>query len=385
MSNIIEATLPQLKRIIYRQCGLAPSKRTPIIMMGPPGCGKSAMPLSIFGQWHTELNCSQDEKESIAGQKYAQPDRDYVSLLLEPAAKEIFERAPQVPQVNGKPGAYLLIIEEIGQADSGMQKALGAVLNSRRIAGRKLPPNVVVIANGNGTQHSSGSGKLLPHLINRSGIYHVKRDADSWFQWAVKHKINEKILAFLNAKRDALYLTTDSEGTDPDDMLRAMLKKASAQGTNIPSLRSWTNYSYVLDAMEKEPDPISDEEHIIQAAAYVGQERAHEFVSLMNVKVPYRMDLLNGVVDWPSHPYEEWNCILREAKLTNIDTSERAAKILSKIDPEMVVIYLQVLKQRLTAEGGANALNPMRVLKTWPGMDYLISSESRYGAAMGAV
>lgn len=374
-----ETTIKEILSFIKLQWHIPAMSRQAVLMLGAPGWGKSMAPCELFEGRFAIYNANQAFREDAGGQKYAEPGSDNVKLLLGPEAKQLFDVAAAHPD---KPVG--LIIEEFPQGDAEVQKSLSPVLNDRLLCGRPLPDNVIVVANGNSTKHSSGANRGLAHITNRVAVFNLKHSVEEWKEWAASNDINEKILAYLTIKPQALYLAADANGQEEDTLIKAQLKKAASEYKAFPTPRSWTKFSYTFSAIQQSKKVVDQDTMIKYASAFIGTERAADFVALSACRVPERMDLLNGVEEWPTNPYEEWTCILREAKMTDQGTAEKVANILSNIDPEMVVVYFNVLRARLVKEPGANKLNPMIVLRTWPGFDKLISEDSRYGAAMRA-
>ena len=356
---------------------MPPEHRMSVLMVGTSGAGKSEAPRQIVGDLFVTLNLNEEYKEAFTGINYATPGVDHVTLLLQTKAKELFDMAEANPADD-----VMFQLEEFLQGDSEMQKAAAAVLNDRILVGRKLPENVIVVANGNPMGSNCGANKSMAHVINRCAVFHIKTVPMDGIKWMISQRLNEKVIAYLSAKPSAMFLSSDPDGGKDDEMLKLQLKRAANECKQMPTARSWTKFAYCLDAIEKSKRNTSDEELILFASSIIGEERAHDFVALMNCDIPDRMALLNGTADWPSNPYEEYSCIIREAKLTDMGTSEAVAKLLARVDPEMVSVYLDLLRTRLVNEG--NIVNPMKVMTTWPGFKYLIGDESRYGAVLGA-
>lgn len=101
----------------------------------------------------------------------------------------------------------LLHIDEIGQADNAVQKAIAPFVSpERRINNYTLPATVVVSLSTNSTVHRTGSAPILVHIRSRvATTLHLEPHLDSFLKRATIDSIHPHIMSFLKHSPAMLY------------------------------------------------------------------------------------------------------------------------------------------------------------------------------------
>ena len=101
----------------------------------------------------------------------------------------------------------LLHIDEIGQADHAVQKAIAPFVSpERRINNYRLPDSVAVSLSTNSAVHRTGSVPILVHIRSRvATTLHLEPNLDSFLERATVDDINPYIMSYLKSNPTMLY------------------------------------------------------------------------------------------------------------------------------------------------------------------------------------
>jgi hypothetical protein len=170
----------------------------------------------------------------------------------------------------------LIFLDEITAAPPSTQVAAYQLILNRRIGSYVLPPNVDMVAAGNRVTDRSVSYAMSAALANRFAPHiTVRTDFESWLNWAIKNKINSRIISYLeNNKQD---LCTFDPSTD---------QTAFATG------RTWKLFNDLLT------DDIDDSIMRTIAIGTVGEAVGVKYMlhHELTTNLPRAIDVLTGVV-----------------------------------------------------------------------------------------
>jgi hypothetical protein len=168
-------------------------------------------------------------------------------------------------------GEGLLFLDEIAQANLGLQTASGQLLYERRLGAYQLPEGWQIVIAGNRAEDRAGSSKPPSHLIGRVYTIDFKHDANDWLSWATNNDVSPWVVGFITQFPNRLNMF------DP--------KIVAPQS----SPRTWTNFSDVIK--------VSDQS-LWEDFAYttIGEENALEFTNFVRLSedLPNLKDILDG-------------------------------------------------------------------------------------------
>lgn len=190
----------------------APLKIMPSVMLwGAPGVGKSQLVRQIA-----------DSLENSTGKKVVVTDvrlllfnpvdlrgiptfdaTRTLSVWLRP---KIFDMDASSDVIN------VLFLDEITAAPQSVQAAAYQITLDRVVGEHKLPDNCIVIAAGNRVTDRSVAYKMPRALANRLLHIEIEVNFSSWAEWAIKNKVNKKVLGFLTFRRS--FLCEEPDGSD---------------------------------------------------------------------------------------------------------------------------------------------------------------------------
>jgi hypothetical protein len=243
----------------------------PVFLWGPPGIGKSELVAGLteeLGGHMIDLRLGQCEPTDLRGIPYFDRDRGVMNWAppIELPSKELAAKYPIV----------VLFLDEMNSAAPAVQGAAYQLILNRQVGTYRLPDNVVVIAAGNRESDKGVSYRMPSPLANRFVHLEVRKDFDSWFQWAVHNNIHKDVVGYISyAKQDLMEF-------DPKSASRA-----------FATPRSWSFVSQFLNDSEATDAELTD-----LIAGTVGEGLAVKFMAHRKVagQMPNPADVLAGKV-----------------------------------------------------------------------------------------
>jgi len=394
MSNAqIKSTLTQVIAFIKVEALKPPNLRKTIELIGPPSTGKTQSIAQLAKGNMTYLfapNLDQDVGDAMP---YANVEKKQMEYFMIPEFVEVFERAKQNPQ---RP--YIFMIDEPASCNVNIQKKMNDLKDTRTVAGRKLPDNVIIVTAGNSSADSASVGTTASHSIRRNRVFKIWYDPEGMFQYASQQGWHSDVLAYLAMCPTAWYSNTEA-GSEED--VRDMLRESSRNNEPYPCSSGWETISNDLKHYEatlesnqerikqgKKPMP-TYEPDIHSYASVVGPERATGFNSLRGYKIPEHADLLNGVAEFPEKPMPKWMTVTMCANKLTAGNSKKTIEVIRNLNPEMVEVFLtiggEVAKRYLKEQGKKVPHSTRMALLMYPGFrETLFAEGSRYAMALEA-
>jgi len=245
--------------------------KRPVFLWGPPGIGKSELVAGLteeLGGHMIDLRLGQCEPTDLRGIPYFDRDRGVMNWAppIELRSEDLAAKYPIV----------VLFLDEMNSAAPAVQGAAYQLILNRQVGTYKLPDNVVVIAAGNRESDKGVSYRMPSPLANRFVHLEVRKDFDSWFQWAVNNNIHKDVVGYISyAKQDLMEF-------DPKSASRA-----------FATPRSWSFVSQFLEDSEA-----TEAELVDLISGTVGEGLAVKFMAHRKVagQMPNPQDVLAGKV-----------------------------------------------------------------------------------------
>ena len=207
---------------LLRQCYGA---KTPLMVYGGPGIGKSEIPRQVFAQVAAEkklkysewsaLNKDEklhaiknpDEYFIFCDQRISQMDVTDLRGIPSFENKEMLETVPMSWVVYfTQPKAHgIIFFDEINLAAPIVAGSAYQIINDRAISDRTLGEDVYLIAAGNRSQDKAYTHAMPFPLKDRFCELEVTPDITDWTAWASGGNVNPHLIAFLQWKPDYLY------------------------------------------------------------------------------------------------------------------------------------------------------------------------------------
>ena len=297
--------------------------RTPILLTGAPGVGKS----SIVEQAAKAAGCDIILSHPVV----ADPtDAKGLPWLDKDGETAKFLPFGDLAKAMKATKSTVWFLDDLGQASPAVQASYMQLLLAREVNGHKLPDCVTFVAATNRRSDRAGvSGILTPVLSRFGSIVEIEVSVDDWTEWALGADVAPELIAFLRFRPDLLQ--------DFDPSKRDM--------ENFPCSRTWGFVGQKILKME-----LPDSLEFVAIAGAVGEGAAIEFRAFLSMvrsnlpnpdqiilnpetaSIPNRPDMLWAVCTALTKKATEDNCgrIFTYAQRLHADGKSEFATLLVK-------------------------------------------------------
>lgn len=242
--------------------------KIPTFLWGPPGIGKSSIVKQIAqekGIEFIDLRLSLMDPTDLKGIPFY--DKESHTALWAPPAF--------LPK--GEKG--ILFLDELNSAPPAVQASAYQLILDREVGEYKLPDGWAIVAAGNRESDRGVVYKMPSPLANRFVHLEMNVSVDDWREWAFGAKIDERIIAYIGYKNEALF-TFD----------------ATLNEKSFATPRSWEFVNNILNS------GMNEKLLLESIGGAIGKERAVSFLAFS--KVMHRLPdidtiLKTGEGDYP--------------------------------------------------------------------------------------
>ncbi len=174
---------------------------TPVTLVGPPGIGKTDFVRTLPAL----LSAHTGHEFGLVVREATGMDAPDVLGILVPQKREdgVAVSCYTMPDIMRAVEATglehgVLFIDEVGQGDALVQKALASLFNEGRIGDYTLPTGWYVMGATNRVEDRAGVARELMHFINRQCRIDIEPDIQGWLRWARDTDIHHMLMAFAN-------------------------------------------------------------------------------------------------------------------------------------------------------------------------------------------
>ncbi len=229
----------------------------------------------------------------------------------------------------------VLLLDELPQADSMMQKALSPAFFEHRLGDFKLPEGWAVWATGNRIADRAGVNKMLSHLRNRLSVVELEADLDGWVDWAQDNDVHPMGIGFAKFRPGLVFANEVPSGEEP-----------------YCSPRSLTNAIKFLsaraDGMRLPDDPVS---HAF-VQGFIGTAAAHELLGFLKTYqfLPTPEELLKAPDKAKVPPVERFDAqyaaMSMAISLADVRNVDKVATYVTRLNKELQTSAFRSLLSR---------------------------------------
>jgi hypothetical protein len=231
--------------------GAAYRKNKPLMLLGSPGMGKSALFESVareLGGGFIDFRLTMKDPVDVGGMRIP----DVATGRMKHYAPEDL---PTNKKAHGEKG--LIVFDEINAVSLMMQAAPYGIIQERRIGQIPLLPGWVPMASGNNVGDRASAQRISTALANRFNVQIVEPDIESWLEQYATANVDHRGCAFLRFRPKLLHVMP------------------TADQIAFPSPRSWTNAFAFIDETPTMRRKIF--------TGYVGEAAANEFEAFWRI------------------------------------------------------------------------------------------------------
>lgn len=261
--------------ISVMKAGLVPN------LLGSPGLGKSDIIREIAEEYNLEpidFRLAQADPTDLNGFPCVNEDRTR-SHYAPPTTFPL--EGDALPK--GKDG-WLLFFDEMNAAPNAVQAASYKLILDRAVGSTPLHNNVRMMCAGNLATDKAIVNRLSTAMQSRLVHFTLEAHAPSWISWAIKNKVDYRVIAFIRFRPDLIH-KFDANHSD----------------NTFPCPRTWYFLSKIINKKKK-----VEFEELPLIEGTIGEGTAMEFIGFISIfdklPTPAQILLSPGTIDIPDEP-----------------------------------------------------------------------------------
>lgn len=214
------------------------SRQRPIMLMGAPGLGKTAIMSQIaaeLGIGYVSYTITHHTRQSAIGlpmiEKATYGGEE--CTVTRYTMSEIIASVYDIIEKEGKTEG-ILFIDEINCVSETLAPAMLDLLQNKKFGPHLIPDGWILVAAGNPPEFNDSAREFDVATLDRVRIIEVEPDTDVWLRYATSSGINDAIIYYLKVK--------------PQNLLKI---ERTVDGIQFVTPRAWEDLSVVLNEYEQ--------------------------------------------------------------------------------------------------------------------------------------
>lgn len=222
------------------------SRQRPILLMGPPGIGKTAILEQVAREAGVGLvaySLTHHTRQSAVGlprietRKY---DGREVSVT-EYTVSEIIAAVYETMEKTGKKEG-ILFLDEVNCVSETLAPTMLQLLQYKTFGSHAIPAGWILVTAGNPPEYNKSVREFDVATLDRVRTIPVEADCSVWLEYAAHHRVHGAILSYLAIRPNHFYLVEEL-----------------AEGKFFVTARGWEDLSEILKAYEQLQIPVNKE------------------------------------------------------------------------------------------------------------------------------
>ena len=256
---------------LYR---IPPVHQRPILLMGPPGIGKTQIMEQIARECDLALvsyTITHHTRQSAIGlpfireKTYAGQKKSITEYTMSEILATVYDRM----EASGKKEG-ILFIDEINCVSETLAPAMLQFLQMKTFGNQQVPEGWIIVAAGNPPAYNRSVREFDVVTLDRVKVIWVEPDYEAWKEYAWEAGIHGSILAYLDIHRENFYRI-----------------ETTVDGKEFVTARGWQDLSEMIKAFER-LGFVMDREGTIQYLQH--PQTAKDFANYLELFYKYRAD-----------------------------------------------------------------------------------------------
>jgi ATP-dependent Lon protease len=220
-------------------------RQRPLLLIGPPGIGKTAVMEQIaheLGIGLVSYTITHHTRQSAIGlpmiseKEYGGKKYSVTEYTMSEIIGAVYEQIEKSGIQEG-----ILFLDEINCVSETLAPTMLQFLQYKTFGSHKLPEGYIIVTAGNPPQYNKSVRDFDIVTLDRVRQINIEEDYDAWKEYAYKAGVHGSIMAYLEIKKDNFY----SIKTDVD-------------GRSFVTARGWEDLSRVIKVHEKLGIPVDE-------------------------------------------------------------------------------------------------------------------------------
>ncbi len=263
-----------LDKDAYGEYRIPAIRQRPILLMGPPGIGKTQIMEQIAGEMDLALcayTITHHTRQSAVGlpfikeKVYDGETRSVTEYTMSEIISSVYDRMENSGKAEG-----ILFIDEINCVSETLAPTMLQFLQGKSFGNQKVPKGWIIVAAGNPPEYNRSVRDFDVVTLDRVKVVNVDADYGVWKEYAYGAGLHGAILSYLDIHKEYFYRMD-----------------TTVDGRQFVTARGWEDLSEMLLACERLGLPV-DQELIIQYLQH--PKIARDFANYLELYYKYRSD-----------------------------------------------------------------------------------------------
>ncbi len=324
---------------------IAVERQRPILLMGPPGIGKTAIMEQVAKELGINLvsyTITHHTRQSAIGLPFIS-QKEYDGKEYSVTEYTMSEIIASVYDQIEKSGIHegILFLDEINCVSETLAPTMLQFLQYKKFGNHKVPEGFVIVTAGNPPEYNKSVRDFDIVTLDRVKRIFIEEDYNAWREYAYKADIHGSIMSYLEIKKKNFYnIVSDVEGK------------------RFVTARGWEDLSHVMKVYEELRIPVT-KDFVIQYLQ--DEEIANDFANYYELYNKYRNiyripEILDGTVEIEADsikdaPFDEKLSLI--GLLTDALTQEFKSYVYELEAQKQLLEQLKYLREDLKQEKGA--------------------------------
>lgn len=253
---------------------IARVRQRPILLMGAPGIGKTAIMEQVARECGVALvsySITHHTRQSAIGlpfishKTYDEKEYAVTEYTMSEIIASVYDKIEETGLKNG-----ILFIDEINCASETLAPAMLQFLQAKTFGAHAVPKNWMIVAAGNPPEYNKSVRDFDIVTLDRVKKIDVSPDFLVWKEYAYKQGVHGAILSYLEIKKNYFYVM-----------------KTTVDGKSFVTARGWEDLSNIIRVYEQMGEEINED----LAFQYLQhQEIAKDFANYYDLYQKYKTD-----------------------------------------------------------------------------------------------
>ena len=298
-------------------------RQRPILLIGPPGIGKTAIMEQIAAECKVGLvayTITHHTRQSAVGlPKIVTRNYGGVSAnITEYTMSEIVASVYDCMERTGKKEG-ILFIDEINCVSETLAPAMLQFLQNKTFGTHKVPEGWLIVAAGNPPAYNKSVREFDIVTLDRVRKISIQAEPEVWLEYARERKIHGAIVSYLSLKKENFYIVENT-----------------ADGKFFVTARGWEDLSQLLKSYEELQVEISEE---LIGEFLQKEEIARDFAGYYRLYEKYKADyqiqeILDGNVS-----VEQYKCCCDMAQNAPFEERFTVTEMLLETVTEQIAVF----------------------------------------------